>query len=583
MKNLISFRPHPGIYKKLPPSDACIVISLLFILCAQTVFLLFKLNETLLHDTTVRHGEINEGVVGVPVYKNPLYAKSSVEKDVAALIHAGLLKRDNEGGIVPHLAKTWNQEKPNHYSFTLRKNISFHNGSPITTEDIAHTIEMIQEEQKHKSLYHAIWSDVQLDVTNETTITIIIPEGNLYFPEKFTTPILPKHIWKKIPKEKRRAYKGSGVYIGAGPYMYNQETITLDERPTNITLTEFSGYALGHPFIKKIVLHFFVNTKNLLKAYEAGIIDGVHGVAAVELPALLKQRRGKNDTVYTADTNRVFGVFFNVEDGRILQNSFLRSILSQWVKREQIVSRVFNQHATPIQAPLAIDTELKEQNISLEDLEQTLEDIGWKFEPITGKRTKDGVPLEISFVLQDTEETKRIAEILIKGWQRIGISVKTQILQEKEMNKAIKEKKFDVILYGYKASTVKDLVKLWKSGDTENLASITSFGSPTLNKLLMDLESVKSPERLIEQLQSESAGDTWQNIVYNEIKVEMIKSVPAIFLYSPHFLYVLPENIVGVGLRKTRLGRIYDSSDRFMNVHKWHLRKEKVWKFLVEN
>ena len=71
----------------------------------------------------------------------------------------------------------------------------------------------------------------------------------------------------------------------------------------------------------------------------------------------------------------------------------------------------------------------------------------------------------------------------------MGINVKTQILPKKEVDKTVEEKKFDVILYGYKANSAKDLVKLWKSGDTENLASITGFGSPTLNSLLMDLET----------------------------------------------------------------------------------------------
>ena len=520
--------------------------------------------------------------MGVPVYKNPLYATSTVEKDVAALIHAGLLKYDNKDNYIPHLAATWNKESPNRYSFTLRKNASFHNGSPITTKDVTHTIKMIQQKQKYKSPYHNIWSGVQVNAADETTVTITVPEENLHFPEGFTTPILPETVWKKIPKDKRRNYKGSGVYIGAGPYMYNMETITLDERPTNITLAEFSGYVLGRPLIKKIKLHFFVDTNNLLKAYEIGSIDGIHGTTAAELPTLLKQRKEKGDKVYITETSRVFGVFFNAEDGRILQDSFLRSILSQWVKREQIITEVFNKHATPIQAPLATDTEIKEQDISLEELEQTLEDIGWKFEAVTGKRERDGVPLEITFVLQNTEETKQIAEILAKGWRRIGVNVKTQILPEKEVNKAIEGKKFDAILYGYKANSAKDLVELWKSGDTENLASITGFGSPTLNNLLIDLESAEAPKRLTKQL-SQSTGDDWQNIVYNEIKVEMIKSVPAIFLYSPHFLYILPENIMGVGLKKTQLGRISNSSDRFFNVNKWHLKKEKVWKFLVEN
>ena len=174
--------------------------------------------------------------------------------------------------------------------------------------------------------------------------------------------------------------------------------------------------------------------------------------------------------------------------------------------------------------------------------------------------------------------------MLTNSWRRIGIAVTIDTVTEKEIPVAIAEKKFDVILYGYEANSPKDLVALWKSGDRENLASITSFGSPTLNNLLSDLERFTPPSRLIEQL-SQTPDDNWQNIVYNAIKVEMMKNVPAIFLYSPHFLYILPKSIQGVGTQKGQwqIGRITDPSDRFINVHKWYTQRERVWKPFVEN
>ena len=583
MKSFISFRPHPGMYKKLPPSDTFIVLLLMTILFVQLFFLLASLNDTLLHETIVRRGEINEGVIGVPVYKNPLYANNAAEKDIAMLMHAGLLKRNIAGELVPHLAKTWKQDSPSRYTFTLRKNASFHDGSLITTADVLYTIGMLQAEQKHTTHLHEAWRDVAVEAIDDMTLVFTIPEGNLHFPEQFTTPVLPKHVWKKIPTDKQRSYNGSGVHIGAGPYKYGQETLTLDGRPTNMTLEEFSGYVLGRPFIKKITLHFYVDVSNLLDSYEIGTIDSVYGIAGAEVTTLLKQREEEGQ-IHTAHTNRVFGIFFNTEDGRLLQDSFLRSVLSHWVRREHIITQVFSTHATPIQHPLPTDADIKEQDITLQELKQTLEDIGWGFESATGYREQGGVPLTISFVIPDIKEAQQIADMLIEGWQRLGIAVTTRVVPEKEIITTIQRKDFDAILYGYEANTVKDLVALWKSGDRENLASITSFGSPILNTLLTDLEQATPPQYLIEQL-SRTPDDRWQNIVYDAIKVEMTKNVPAIFLYSPHFLYILPKNIQRVGLQtgQQRTGRITDTSGRFINVHKWYMQQEKVWKPFVEN
>ena len=579
MKMFSSFKPYPGIYNKLPISDTCIILTLLAIICMQVFFLCYKVSEKFHGETVIRHGEIHEGIVGVPAHKNPLYATNTAEKDIATLMHAGLLKHNNEGGFIPHLAATWEQKDKNRHLFTLKENISFHDGAPVTAKDVIHTIGMLHEGADGP--HHSKWVGVEASKIDDLTIQIIVPEGNTSFPESFTVPILPEHVWKKIPKEKQKRYKGPGVYIGAGPYRLSQETVTLDEQPTQIILTEFSGYALGRPFIKKIVLHFFVDTKNLVQAYASGIIDGVHGVTATELITLLEQRNKKADKIYTANTTRVFGVFFNAEDGRILQDSFLRNVLSRWVDRKQITAEVFKNHADPIQAPLAADTEIEESDMSLEELRETLEDIGWKFEAATGKRERDGIPLEITFIILDTEETETIAEILLAGWRHMGVSVKTEILKEEEMSKAIRKGRFDAMLYGYQANSPKDLITLWKSENTENLASITRFGSTALNNLLTDLEKNTPPKRYEKEL-SNTPNDNWQMMVYNEIKVEMEKNVPAIFLYSPHFLYILPEDIKGIGLNKEHLGRVYDASNRFLNVHNWHIKKERVWKFLAK-
>ena len=582
MKSFESTHVQPGTLKKICISDACIVIALLCILCVQVTFLLTKLNTAFLHESITHHGEINEGIAEVPIYKNPLYANNTPEKDIVMLTHAGLLKHNNKGDLIPHLTKTWEQKHPNQYVFILHKNITFHDGTPLTTKDVIHTINMIKNEEKYHSAYHKAWAETETHAVDERTLSVTVPPKNQHFPEAFTMPVLPEHVWKKIPQDRQKNYKGSGVHIGAGPYKYEREALTLDERPISITLTEFPEYVLGRPFIKKINLNFFTNPKNLLKAYEDGDIDGVHGITPTDLEPLLKQRKGEKDTVYTATTDRVFGAFFNAEDGRILQDPFIRSTLARSVDRSRIITEVFQGYASPTQSPLATDKIMSNEDITLEEIESALNDVGWEFEATTGKRWRDGIPLEVTFIIPDIEEATQIAEILEKGWRRLGISIKTSALPEKEMQKAIKKREFDIVLHGYKARSAKDLVKLWKSGNEDNLASLTSFGNPTLNTLLTELEQTTPPPRLSNQ-EVEGKNDTWKNMVYDEIKVEMIKHVPAIFLYSPHFLYILPENITRDRSQKTQTDKISNPSDRFTNIHKWHLKKEKVWKMFVKN
>ena len=95
------FSPHPGLFAKLPPSDAALVIAALIIMSVQVLFAVSVLNERVSTETAIRGGEMNEGGIGVPVFRNPLYAEKAVEHDIAALLHAGLFLRDTEGTLTP--------------------------------------------------------------------------------------------------------------------------------------------------------------------------------------------------------------------------------------------------------------------------------------------------------------------------------------------------------------------------------------------------------------------------------------------------------------------------------------------------
>ena len=254
------------MYSKLPLSDALIIIVLLAILSANLLAVIYILNNFLVAEIPIRHSTINEGIVGVPVHKIPLFATSIVEQDIAALTHAGLLQRNMNGTLTPQLAADWKQNSGNQYTLHLRKNVFFHDGTPITTAGILYTIRIIgllPERNGHR----IAWNGVEVSAPDEHTVIVTVPEDNLHFPEGFTVPILPKHIWQKIPEEDWQKYKGSGAYTGAGPYKHQGETLTMDERLTTLTLEEFPGYALGRPYIEKITFHFFATPTELLRAY----------------------------------------------------------------------------------------------------------------------------------------------------------------------------------------------------------------------------------------------------------------------------------------------------------------------------
>ena len=65
---------------------------------------------------------------------------------------------------------------------------------------------------------------------------------------------------------------------------------------------------------------------------------------------------------------------------------------------------------------------------------------------------------------------------------------------------------------------------------------------------------------------------------YKQFQEEVKNDVPAVFLFSPSFIYVLPNNIQGA----TGTNSITIASERFSQVYKWYTQTNKIWRFFAK-
>ena len=92
---------------------------------------------------------------------------------------------------------------------------------------------------------------------------------------------------------------------------------------------------------------------------------------------------------------------------------------------------MFHGYATPIQHPLSTDTICKGAGCyAWRCWGKLWKILGGNLKSVSGRRERDGVPLEMLFVLPDTEETRQIADILAHGWRRLGVAVTMNVLAE---------------------------------------------------------------------------------------------------------------------------------------------------------
>ena len=132
------------IYATMSPVERWIfyILATIFILSTFALIAQVRTQTTVLVPSI--GGKITEGVIGAPRFVNPILAISQTDKDLTKLIYAGLMTRNSKGEIVPELAKSYSvSDDSKKYTFILHKNLTFHDGTPLTADDVVFTVNKI--------------------------------------------------------------------------------------------------------------------------------------------------------------------------------------------------------------------------------------------------------------------------------------------------------------------------------------------------------------------------------------------------------------------------------------------------------
>jgi len=177
--------------------EQLIFIFFVLLLIVSSFTLLWKVNETMLVKIPAKGGSFTEGVVGTPRFANPLFAVSDADRDVTTLVYSGLLRATEGGNLVPDLAKRFEiSEDGLAYTFILKDDLVWHDGKPITADDIVFTVEKAQDPTL-RSPKRASWDGVTVEKINDKEVRFTLLQPYTPFLENTTMGILPKHIWKR--------------------------------------------------------------------------------------------------------------------------------------------------------------------------------------------------------------------------------------------------------------------------------------------------------------------------------------------------------------------------------------------------
>ncbi|OPX79029.1 MAG: Bacterial extracellular solute-binding proteins, family 5 Middle [Methanosaeta sp. PtaB.Bin039] len=185
--------------------------------------------------------------------------------------HVPLVVFDLDLSIAPCLSEKWTiNPDGKSIEFGLVQNATWHDGLPVTADDVAFTIDYWRKNDVgSEGFWYNSYLD-RVDVVDDNTIRISFKDSvalGALIAQIPGTAIMPKHIWENV--ESPRDYNGKDAMIGCGPFTFER----FDKDADVVYLKRNGNYFGGRPSIDEIQWRHFKTIESLLLAIKAGDID----------------------------------------------------------------------------------------------------------------------------------------------------------------------------------------------------------------------------------------------------------------------------------------------------------------------
>ncbi len=168
--------------------------------------------------------------------------------------------------------------------------------------------------------------------------------------------------------------------------------------------------------------------------------------------------------------------------------------------------------------------------------------------------------LQLTLATINQPQMVEIANSLKNYWQEVGVSIEIKALEISELKALIKERNYDILLYGEALGLEPDLYPFWHS---------TQVNDPGLN---LGEYSNKDVDALLvtarESLDLSKKADS-----YAKMQDIIVKDAPALFLYNPNYVCWISEKVKGITTTK-----IVDPAKRFSDIENWYIKTKRIFK-----
>lgn len=451
---------------------------------------------------------------------NPILSTDTASSAVEGTVFTGMTKINEKLEVIPDLAESWKVSKDGKlWTFYLRKDVKWHDGSPFTAEDVVFTFDSILNPKVNsvrRSDYMIDGAPIKFKALDKYTVQAALPKPFAPFLVRSGMSIIPKHILKG--KDINTA-EFNRKPVGTGPFMF-KEWVTGD----HVTVVRNPDYYLGKPMLAEIIFKVIPDENARLVALEAGEVDET-GIPPKDYKRM-KAMDGINVFEYDALLYTYLG--FNMANPKFADKR-VRQALAYATNKKQLVNLIFKGLASPAYAPSAPVSWAYS-----DDVEK------YEYNPGKAKKLlKDAGADDLEFTIlvnQGNKEREKAAVVLQQQYKKIGVKVNVRIMEWSALLKIINApkdpKEFESVIIGWSLGLDPDAYTIWHSSQYPKGFNFIKYINPEADKLL--------------QLGRTTMDKNERKKIYAMLWKIIAADQPYIFLWYPKSIQGVRERVGGL-------------------------------------
>ncbi len=355
---------------------------------------------------------------------DPHFGPQTTETNILGNIYDSLISRYPDRKIYPRLATEWKSINDTTWQFKLRKDVKFHDGSPLTPKDVKFSFERIVDPNEKTLIATTFTTIDHVDIVDDSTVNFVTKKPDPLIPQRLATYgalVIPMDYFKKVGADEFKRKP-----MGSGPLKLKEWV-----RDDHLLFERFDGYWGDNVPFETVLVKPLPEPATRLAAFVKGEVDIIARVTPDHIGEIEKSGKGRVELVPFMGIYQL-GVNYKVPP---LDNKLVKQALSLAIDRQALLNSFYAGKGTIPSGPIppggfAYDPSWPPLAFDLKKAKEVLAQSGYKNEPL------------IIESATNVANEKNIVEAIVGMWKDLGVNAKQEIIEMSVRGAHYREKTF---------------------------------------------------------------------------------------------------------------------------------------------